>query len=481
MPSCNLAETMHNKWLQASGNRGNDLYVATVDDYIRAFMQVVAYYQFLKGDVGGSGPCKNELKLRNAQRRARNTGDPRVLKEAMLDMPGADEFCIRDPHLEGEEVFGSTKRKPDLPLGDDGESHRPDTVNYSRPRGLKRAALERVASLPVIAEEEESEAPEVIASPVIPSSPPVLEGGIQHITAVQESTVNERLWHIARLSKTSAKLCWAMRAVTKKKCDAKIVRNSTNTPAPTYTGEWLNVRLGREISEQFFFCPDDIDRCVKGTRRKWVRHFSSTEPRPPIPDVWPVKLGTNLKLKEIQALEVAGFQLPQKIQVSPRRLFSNAPLPSDMSTVPVPSDADRYPGKRKSKKVRRQANVPTSKQCLSIDSSKILKARLYGVTMVPHPGYGCIIALDSGTPPAVTQYQITVSSEPACTCPAFKQTMVKFGKKGGYFSYCKHIYYVFIKVCKRDPNVDLFMHAPTFSFNEIKLLLESGILTRSNS
>ena len=102
-------------------------------------------------------------------------------------------------------------------------------------------------------------------------------------------------------------------------------------------------------------------------------------------------------------------------------------------------------------------------------------------SVVPHPGYGCIIALDSGTPPAMTQYQITVSSEPACTCPAFKQTMVKFGKKGGYFSYCKHIYYVFIKVCKRDPNVDLFMHAPTFSFNEIKLLLESGILTRSNS
>jgi hypothetical protein len=245
-----------------------------------------------------------------------------VLKEEMLDMPGADEFCICDSHLEGEEVFGSTKRKPDLPLGDDGESRRPDTMNYSRSRALKRAALSRVASLRVISEEKEIEASKVIASPVIPSSPPVLEGGIKHITVVQESTVNERLWQIARLSKKSAKSCWAMRAVTKKKCNAKIVHNSTNTPAPTYTGEWLNMRLGREISEQFFFCPDDIERCVKGNQHKWVRHFLSTEPRPPIPDVWPVKLGTNLKLKEIQALEAAGFQLPQKIQVSPRRLFS---------------------------------------------------------------------------------------------------------------------------------------------------------------
>ena len=44
MPSCNLAETVHNKWLQASGNKGGDLYVANVDDYICAFLQVVAYY-----------------------------------------------------------------------------------------------------------------------------------------------------------------------------------------------------------------------------------------------------------------------------------------------------------------------------------------------------------------------------------------------------------------------------------------------------
>jgi hypothetical protein len=41
MPSCNLAGTIHNKWLQQSSNRGTDLYVATVDDFFRAFMQVV--------------------------------------------------------------------------------------------------------------------------------------------------------------------------------------------------------------------------------------------------------------------------------------------------------------------------------------------------------------------------------------------------------------------------------------------------------
>ena len=66
MPSYNLAETVHNKWLQQSGNRGNDLYIATVDDLVRAFMQMVRYYQFLKGDQAGMGPGKDELLLRVA-------------------------------------------------------------------------------------------------------------------------------------------------------------------------------------------------------------------------------------------------------------------------------------------------------------------------------------------------------------------------------------------------------------------------------
>ena len=45
----------------------------------------------------------------------------------------------------------------------------------------------------------------------------------------------------------------------------------------------------------FFFCADDIERCVKGSRRKWVTRFSDVEGQPPIPAIWPVKIGTNLK------------------------------------------------------------------------------------------------------------------------------------------------------------------------------------------
>ena len=215
MSSCNLAETVHNKWLQAFGNKGGDLYIAVVDDYIRAFLQVVAYYQYLKGGVGGMGPSREELKLRSAQRRAQHcaqrTGDPSVIQSALLGMPGADEFCTRDPHHEGAEVFGSQKQKPNTPIRADEDSHRPNTVNFSWPRPPKWVTRSHASTLPTIVEGVEGSVEQVHASPPFGTD-------ICHVTTVQESNVNERTWHIARVPKTSTKACWAQIVVTKKKC-----------------------------------------------------------------------------------------------------------------------------------------------------------------------------------------------------------------------------------------------------------------------
>jgi hypothetical protein len=60
-PSCNLAESMHHKWNQQSVNQGSDLYVTIIDDFIRALIQVVRYFQYLKSDRVGTGPGKEEL------------------------------------------------------------------------------------------------------------------------------------------------------------------------------------------------------------------------------------------------------------------------------------------------------------------------------------------------------------------------------------------------------------------------------------
>jgi hypothetical protein len=107
MPSCNLANMVHNKWHQQSGNRGSDLYIATIDDFVRTLIQVVRYYQYLKGKRAGTGSRKEELLLCTAQYTTEQIMDPKVLNSAMAKLPRAELFCTREPHLVGEEVFGS--------------------------------------------------------------------------------------------------------------------------------------------------------------------------------------------------------------------------------------------------------------------------------------------------------------------------------------------------------------------------------------
>ena len=144
----------------------------------------------------------------------------------------------------------------------------------------------------VIFEEDESNVHEVS-----PSSPqadnevpsPRSQGQICHISSVEETRVNVKEWHIARLAKNSGKCCWAQRAVTKKKCSERIVRGAKPTPAPMYSGLWHNTSKNLQESTVFYFCSDDIERCVKGTRRKWVVPYSMEQERPSIPNVWPVK------------------------------------------------------------------------------------------------------------------------------------------------------------------------------------------------
>ena len=87
------------------------------------------YKAYLRGHASGSGPSKGELKLRVARR----SGCPKKIAEALNKLPEAHGVGSRVPHLEGEEIFGSMKRRLDISIGDSMDSHRPDKVNFSQP------------------------------------------------------------------------------------------------------------------------------------------------------------------------------------------------------------------------------------------------------------------------------------------------------------------------------------------------------------
>lgn len=93
-----------------------------------------------------------------------------------------------------------------------------------------------------------------------------------------------------------------------------------------------NVKKGRNVEAEFFFCPDDIHRCVMGNKKPFVLDW------PPVPITWPVKFGTNLTRKEVLKLEDAGFQLQQQEALSPWKKFQtqvNIPIPRSRFHVPI--------------------------------------------------------------------------------------------------------------------------------------------------
>ena len=102
---CSLTKKIHNKWLQAPSNKGRDLYIEVVDNYILAFLQVMAYYQYVKRWHQGYGFSKVELKLRYIQCHTKQINDFGLLWNAFLGMLGANEFCKYDLHHKKAKMF----------------------------------------------------------------------------------------------------------------------------------------------------------------------------------------------------------------------------------------------------------------------------------------------------------------------------------------------------------------------------------------
>ena len=107
LPKCNLAETMHNEWLQQSENKMICMYEATVDDLIRAFIQIANYKSWLRRGSTSKGPDFASLKMKVDAR----CGYSKLLANVMKSYSGLEDLNTEDCALEGSEFFGSTKTK----------------------------------------------------------------------------------------------------------------------------------------------------------------------------------------------------------------------------------------------------------------------------------------------------------------------------------------------------------------------------------
>ena len=138
-----------------------------------------------------------------------------------------------------------------MPIGDAGDSHQPDKINFSQPRV-------RTRSTPTVSHPSGDEGEEAWANPS------------RHVTVAFESDCDASKWHIARISHKSNARCQAQQQRSNIKCTSKIAKGKKGTPAPTYCGRKEEYGSKREVLADFWFCPNDIARYVKGTKRRWV-------------------------------------------------------------------------------------------------------------------------------------------------------------------------------------------------------------------
>jgi hypothetical protein len=180
------------------------------------------------------------------------------------------------------------------------------------------------------------------------------------------------------------------------------------------------------IVSDFWFCPDNIEHFVKGSKRSWILDW------PQVLDVWPVLSGTNLTREETLLLQDAGFKLQERPSMSPRRMFALSNLfEALVFDHPGQPNPEVHPSTWNSKSVRRNANVPMVEHYNKWESARNIKGTVFSVTVLPFPSLGAIISLESGVEPDKKVYQIIISHFPECTCHDFLNlAMASLGKQG---------------------------------------------------
>jgi hypothetical protein len=211
--------------------------------------------------------------------------------------PSRSSFTTRIPHLEGQEVFGSTKRRVDITVRSENNSHRHDYVNFSQPRvnatssGFNGSNVDASESSGIIRDE---------------AFVLTFQG-----LKVEECVCRDGVWRIERCPPSLNTHYFAIQRGLIKHCDDIIIAKKTirAIPSPCYNGLWFDLKGSVPICHKLWFCEDDLTYCVEGIGKKYCVD------RPLVPSMWPMQVGTNLTQFEATILEEVKFVLCEACKI----------------------------------------------------------------------------------------------------------------------------------------------------------------------
>ena len=265
----------------------------------------------------------------------------------------------------------------------------------------------------------------------------------------------------------STERCWAMQTNTWTLCNAKVKTGKHGTLAPTYKGLQKEYRSTNNVEYEFWCCLDDIKRCISGSKKKCVLDWRV------VPNTWFMKIGTNLSRHKVLAFEYVGFQLQQKEVLSPRyRLSTIATLPIYWTDFRVSLDPDAIQVQKDSVLQSRSTNGRWQKQ--------MRERRTHGRLLCGWSNCHSISKIWS-----LNQHRLQRGHHISChNCehatlyvPWLHENVISvFGKERKMDVLQTSLLCMFRFLCKVDYGSDKFIHAPTYSYNEVRQLLELAVL-----
>ena len=194
---------------------------------------------------------------------------------------------------------------------------------------------------------------------------------------------------------------------------------------------------------------------------------------PEIPEMWLMKVGTNLTQIKVEGLESASFKIDDGEETLDNMhqcflvqggLCQEQLGPWILRNIrPIVREEQSF----------RFVPQPSSKHFARMDWTKIIECTIVKYLKVPLPGYG--IAYTVPTPGSIAKqqpYEVTIGDFQACTCIDFismKASALGNGKKK--WIYCKYLYFILQQFLGRTID-DKFVHCPAWTPNKVKMLLE---------
>jgi len=101
-------------------------------------------------------------------------------------------------------------------------------------------------------------------------------------------------------------------------------------------------------------------------------------------------------------------------------------------------EANVYPSVQNNQIVYQIANAPTINQGNKWKNADNIKGQLLGIILLPFPGQGAIVLLETGDDNNQTVYQITVDMYSLCTCSDFTNMAILAIRGQQQYVNCNH-------------------------------------------